>query len=112
MKLAFPSTVTIEAPAAKVWQLLAHEYADIGRWASAIPFSTALTDLPAPTGAPVGGRACRATIPGFATVHEQFTYFDEATMRFGYAAVTGLPSLIRHAENHWSVRALSPTRAG
>ena len=98
MKFELPISITIEAPAEKVWQVIAHEFADIGRWATAIPESTVLTGLPVPTDAAVGGRACSAALPGFRTVHEQFTYFDEAQMRFGYAAIAGLPSFIRHAE--------------
>ncbi|MEZ4616350.1 MAG: SRPBCC family protein [Caldilineaceae bacterium] len=111
MKIYFPATITIAAPAAKVWHVIAHEFADIGRWASAIPRSAALTDLPSPAHAVVGGRACQAAIPGFSTVHEQFTYYEEDAMRFGYAAVAGLPGLIRRAENHWAVHAQSPTQS-
>lgn len=107
MKLTFPAVMTIDAPAATVWRVIAHEFAEIGKWATAIPSSTPLDDFPAPTTAPVGGRACSAAVPGFRTVHEQFTEYDEANMRFRYRAVAGLPTLIRQAENIWSVQPLT-----
>jgi hypothetical protein len=115
MKIELPGRVTIEAPATKVWQVIAHDFANIGRWAASIPTSTALVDLPVPENipehAPVDGRACSAALPGFSTVHEKFTYFDEGNMRFGYAAVAGLPRFIRYAENNWSVHTITPERS-
>jgi hypothetical protein len=50
-------------------------------------------------------------VPAFAAVREQFTYYDEQAMRFGYAATEGRPWFITHAENHWQVRALGPNRS-
>lgn len=111
MKLTFPAVMTIDAPAATVWRVIAHEFAAIGKWATAIPTSTPLEELPAPRTAPVGGRACSATVPGFRTVHEQFIDYDEANMRFRYRAVAGLPTLIKQAENTWSVQPLTSDSA-
>lgn len=113
MKIELPGSITIAAPAASVWQVIVHDYATIAQWSSAIPHSTPLSDLPALTNlsavedAPVSGRACSATVPDVKTVHEQFLYYDEAQQRFGYAAVAGLPPIIRHAENHWAVESLT-----
>lgn len=111
MKIEFPATITINAPAERVWHIVAHEFANIGTWATAIPNSSGLADLPVPENAHVGGRACQAAIPGFSTVHERFTYYDEANMRFGYAAIAGLPGFMQRAENNWSVRALTPEQS-
>lgn len=36
MKFDFPATVVIEAPAERVWHVIAHEFADIGQWATAV----------------------------------------------------------------------------
>lgn len=108
MHLQLKSHLTINAPAQKVWRILAHEFATIGQWASAIPASEAVTDLPAPEGAQVGGRVCATAVGGWASVQETFTSYDEPSMRFAYQATDGRPWFLKHAENHWAVRSLGP----
>jgi Polyketide cyclase / dehydrase and lipid transport len=108
MHLQLIGQVTINAPARNVWHILAREYSSIGRWASAIPQSEAVTDLPPPAGAAVCGRVCSTAMSGFSAVREQFTYYDEHAMRFGYQATDGRPAFITHAENNWQIRALTP----
>ena len=101
--------ITINAPAHKVWQIWAREFDHIGRWAAAIEESCADTNIPAPDGAEMGGRVCSAQ--GFGDVREEFTYYDEASMRFGYKATKGLPAwLIKRAENNCSVHPLGPNK--
>jgi hypothetical protein len=100
--------ITINAPAEKVWRVLAHEFGSIGRWASTIPQSEAVTDRPAPGDAQVCGRVCSTVVPGFSAVREQFLYYDEQGMRFGYEATDGRPAFIMRAQNNWVVRALDP----
>jgi hypothetical protein len=73
MHLQLKSHVTINASAMKVWGVLAHDFDTIGQWASAIPASQAVPDLPAPEGAEVGGRVCATAVPGFGDVQERFT---------------------------------------
>src|SRR5438034_9158444 len=109
MHIQLKSHMTINASAKKVWRVLAHDFGAIGQWASAIPESQAVSDLPAPEGAEVGGRVCSTAVAGFGDVQEQFTYYEEPSMRFGYQATEGRPSFIKHAENHWVVRSLGPT---
>jgi len=97
--------ITINAPANKVWQILADEFDRIGEWATVITESRTDTDVLIPKGAKVGGRVCSAQ--GFGDVREEFTYCDEQSMAFGYKATKGLPSwLIKRAENNWSVHSL------
>lgn len=108
MHIQLNSNITISASAKKVWHVLAHDFGTIGQWASAIPASRAVADLPAPAGAEVGGRVCSTAVPGFGDVQEQFTYFDEASMHFAYQATEGRPWFLKRAENHWVVRSLGP----
>ena len=108
MHLHLKNHITINASAQKVWRVLAHDFDTIGLWASAIPTSQAIVDLPAPEGAQVGGRVCATAVRGFADVQEHFTYYDEPSMRYGYQAAQGLPWFLKHAENHWLVRSLEP----
>jgi uncharacterized membrane protein len=94
--------IMIHAPADKVWRVLAHDFANIGVWASAISESRVVSDMPIPEGAEVGGRVCSAS--GFGQVQEAFIYYDEQGKRFGYQAIEGLPSYVKQAVNNWSVR--------
>ena len=104
MHIQIKGQITINTPADKAWRVLAHEFGNIGHWATAIAESAAVTDQPAPDGSACSGRVC--TAPSFGDVQENFTYYDEARMRFGYIATRGLPGFITHAENNWSVRSL------
>ena len=106
MRLQIRSHITINAPAAAVWHVIAHQFDAIGEWASAILTSYAAPDASPPPGAEVGARVCATGVRGFKDVHEQFTSYDEEAMRFAYEATAGLPWVVRHAENHWQVRPL------
>lgn len=105
MRVQVKDQITINAPASKVWRVLAHEFDNIGQWSSGIAESKAIDDIPAPEGATCGGRVCSG-VGGH--VQENFTYYDEQAMRFGYKAIEGLPSFVEHAETNWSVRSLGP----
>ena len=108
MHIQLNDHITINASAKKVWRVLAHDFGNIGQWASAIPASKANADLPVPEGAEVDGRVCSTAVPGFSDVKESFMYYDEQSMRFGYQATEGRPWFLKHAENHWVVRSLGP----
>jgi polyketide cyclase/dehydrase/lipid transport protein len=108
MHLHLKNHITINAPAKKVWRVLAHEFDTIGQWASAIPTSQPVPDVPVPAGAQVGGRVCATAVPGFAAVQETFTSYDEPSMHFSYQATEGRPWFLKLAENHWAVRSLGP----
>jgi hypothetical protein len=109
MHIHFKDRMVMNAPAAQVWHVLAHEFDTIGHWASAIPASRGLPEVPAPPGAGVGARVCAAAVAGFGEIRETFTSYDEDGMRFAYEATEGRPWFIKHAENHWRVRALGPS---
>jgi hypothetical protein len=109
MYIHFKDHILINAPATKVWRILAHEFDTIGDWASAIPTSQGIAELPAPPGAPVGARVCSTAVPGFGQIRETFTSYDDQGMSFSYEATEGRPWFIKHAENHWVVRSLGPS---
>jgi hypothetical protein len=46
MQLQLNDQITINATAEKVWHVLAHEFSQIAQYASAIPASQALRDIP------------------------------------------------------------------
>ena len=103
MRMQITSHTTINAPASDVWRVIAHQFAAIGQWASAIPTSYAAPDASPPAGANVGARVCATSVRGFKDVREQFISYNEEAMRFVYEATAGLPWIVRHAENQWRV---------
>ncbi|MDJ0752314.1 MAG: SRPBCC family protein [Ardenticatenaceae bacterium] len=109
MKLEVIGETIIEAPAAKVWRIIAHEFAHIGRWATSIPQSQEVTSDDPENQGEVTGRVCATNVPGFSDITERFTYYDEEKMRYGYEAVNGNPWFVNKAENNWSVKPLSPS---
>ena len=112
MRIKIKDQITVNAPASKVWRVIAHEFDNIGQWSSEIAESKAIMDRPVPEGAKVGGRVCLS--PGFgADATEAFTYYDEQDMRFGYEAIGELPWpwLLKRAENNWRVHSLNPNKS-
>lgn len=99
MKLT--SQLTINAPIDHVWKVIAHDFAQIGEWASGVAHSTINTNVRAPEGATVGGRVC--SVPGFGDITETFTAYDEVGKTFTYEA-TGMPFFVSSALNSWTVR--------
>lgn len=101
MKIA--RKITINAPADRVWKVVAHAFADVGLWASGIAHSVVNEAAAIPEGASVGGRVCN--VPGFGEILESFTAYDEAGKTFTFEA-TGGPFIVRSAQSTWLVRAL------
>ena len=103
MRIKMNRQIEINAPAEKVWRILAHEFEYIDRWSSGITKSKASTDGSIPEGAKVCGRVCD-------TVLEEFTHYDEEAKRFGYRMIDP-PWFIRSIGNNWSVRPLEPNKS-
>lgn len=91
----------IDAPADEVWAVVAHDFANVGLWSSAVVSSGVNTEAATPDGATVGGRVC--DVPGIGDLKETFTQYSEADKEFTFQ-VTGMPSFITLAQNHVTVR--------
>jgi Polyketide cyclase / dehydrase and lipid transport len=101
--------VIIDAPAAAVWEVVAHQFDRIGEWATAI-VSSAPTPGPSPIArAPVAGRACRTGIALVPQVTERIVAYDEANHTLTYQAVD-TPSFLGTARNQWRVTTLDESR--
>jgi len=82
--MKFSKDIIINAPAEKVWDILAHKFADVGTWARSISHSVANHDLPKVNNSPVGGRLCNTSI---GKISEEFTAYDEEKMTFSFKGV-------------------------
>jgi len=79
--MKFTKQVTINAPADKVWEVLARDFADTGTWATAVSSSVAHKDVAPVNNSHVGGRVCQTD---FGEVNEDFTAYDDQNKTFSY----------------------------
>jgi hypothetical protein len=97
--------IVIDAPAERVWAVLAHEFANISVWASGVSHSApAATIADGPVGS---GRVCQTFV---GEVTETIIRFDEAGRSMSYRA-DGLPGFVAEAVNTCSVIAEGPNRS-
>lgn len=106
--MKFEKRKIIDASADRVWEVVAHDFADVGEWSSAVAASSPNSAAPTPAGATVGGRVCAT--PGFGDLEETFTSYSEKNRDFTFE-VSGMPSFITLARNHVTVRPLGADRA-
>jgi Polyketide cyclase / dehydrase and lipid transport len=105
--MQFTKSKVISAPVERVWQVLAHEFSEVGSWSSAVASS-----LPAegdgPDGSPVGGRIC--STPGFGDLEETITHYSEDDRELTFE-VSGMPSFVTFARNETTVRPVGVDRS-
>ena len=104
------SETVIDASADRVWEIVGHQFARIGEWATAIPASRPVSQTPGAAEAPVAGRVCETGLPMVPLVEETIVAYDEAGRMLAYAGA-GLPRFVREARNQWSVIPLDERRA-
>lgn len=106
--MKFQKSIAVNADADRVWEVVAHDFADVGLWSSAVAASGPNLEAATPDGATVGGRVCAT--PGFGDLTETFIAYDEAGKSFTFRAA-GLPSFITLAQNHVTVAPQGPERS-
>jgi ribosome-associated toxin RatA of RatAB toxin-antitoxin module len=111
------STITIDASADQVWDIIAHQFGRIGEWATAIPESTTITAPATVTRnhvlveAPVAGRVCDTGMRAVPRVTETIVAYDEDARTLAYQATAGMPAFVTLARNTWRVKPLSDAQA-
>jgi hypothetical protein len=94
------TSIDIDAPAERVWEIIGPGFGTVGEWASAVPESRPTGAL-GPHGAACSGRVCTVATPGFDELTEELTDYDPAARRLTYRAVHGMPSFVTDARNTW-----------
>lgn len=101
--------VSIDAPVAAVWEVVAHRFDRVGEWATVIRSSSPAPGVSLVADAPVAGRVCRTGIGLVPEVTERIVAYDEVNHTFTYEA-ENLPSFLGAARNQWRVTALDDDR--
>ncbi|MEL6342987.1 MAG: SRPBCC family protein [Myxococcota bacterium] len=96
-------SILINAPIARVWEILANDYADVGSWTAAINNSQAIDGDRLP-GAPTYGRVCETPDGVF---KERITEYDEDRHVLAYLVEEGLPFFVRQGGNTWSLSSVN-----
>lgn len=106
MKIA--KTVTVNASADRLWEILGTEYLHAGRWASAVYHSSGKGDARI-EGAPAEGRVCQTSLGPFTETIEEF----DPEQRFVAYSATGdkMPGFVKNLTNYWRVTPLGPNKA-
>lgn len=103
----------INAPAEKVWEILGHQFAEIGSWSTSVESSRALDVSDVPAGYKV---AASAPVPGRVTpnplgeLKEILTMYSESKKEFTFQA-DGLPSIFGEVINTTRVVAMGEGRS-
>jgi len=100
-EMEFKKNLTIDAPSDRVWEVVAHEFDQVGIWSSGVATSGPDLDAPIPDGATVGGWVCAT--PGFGDLNETFASYSEENKQFTFV-VSGMPSFITLAQSTVNVR--------
>jgi hypothetical protein len=79
------SETIIEASANRVWEIVAHQFALIGEWATAIPASRTNPQAVGDADAGFVGRVCETRLPMFLDAEETIGSYDEARRELRYA---------------------------
>jgi len=82
--MKFSKDITINVPAEKVWDILGHQFTDVGKWSRLVSQSVINNDAPKVNNSPVGGRLCETSI---GKISEEFTAYDEEGMTFSFKGV-------------------------
>lgn len=108
MKLEFNRFIDIHANPDRVWSVNSEHFSEIHLWSRNVEFSEPLPGRPVGD-AKCAGRVCR--IPGVGVVHEELSYFDNASRSLTLNVVKGLPFFVRNAEFNTRVVELSENRS-
>ena len=97
-------SIEINKPIDDVWEVAAHQFADIGQWASMVTASHAAPGEGPAGGPAMAGRACETK---FGKTSEIFTHFDAAQHTFTYAAeIEKQPGFIKDTSNTWKLESI------
>ncbi|MEM9386892.1 MAG: SRPBCC family protein [Pseudomonadota bacterium] len=93
--------LTVHAPLARVWKIIAEDYDQVGAWASAVATSRENTQATSVNGSPVGGRICETTLGPF---KETIRRYSPAEKLLEYSA-TGekMPFFVRGLRGRWQL---------
>ena len=96
--------LVISAPVEQVWEVTAVRFAEIGAWARTVSHSAAVAagaKVDPVTHAPVAGRTCDVSMPGFSSFTERIVRFEPDTHTIAYVVAEGMPGFVDEPTSTW-----------
>ncbi|MEM6327841.1 MAG: SRPBCC family protein [Bacteroidota bacterium] len=106
--MTIDQSISISAPADKVWAILGDQFHDAHKWASSVNHSEPREAGPAVGDAPfqANGRACETSL---GPVRETIRAYDSKARRFSYGAKADkMPFFVKDLQNSWWVTPEGP----
>ncbi len=103
----------INAPAQKVWEILAHDFAGMAKWTTTLSDSREITGSEIPAGIIPAGNApvpARETTSAIVTAIEVITKYSEENRELMFEAAN-LPMMLSSARNRQQVAALGDNKS-
>lgn len=96
---------TVNASAARLWEIMGTQFADISNWASGVYASQGHYNGDKLQGAPYSGRVCETSI---GTLKEQILIYDNQSKTVSYDAKgEKMPFFVTHMVNTWTFTPLA-----
>lgn len=98
--------IIINKPIAACWEVLGNQYTEIYKWASPVHHAEG-DKKPKLNGAACDIRGC--TVEGMGDITEKLIAFDPSTYYLAYEVNSGLPNMMKAAQNSWKLTAIDAT---
>jgi len=88
-------SVVVNTSADKLWHIIGPEFADAGKWSTAIDHSEGHGEAKF-EGAVCDTRSCDVSAKGFTSVNERITEYDEKNKTMAFDVYHGMPGFVTH----------------
>lgn len=90
--------VVVNVPANDLWQIIGPEFADAGRWSTAVDHSAGHGEGKF-DGAACDTRSCDLSAKGFSSVNERITAYDKSNRIMAFDVFEGMPGFVTYMNN-------------
>ncbi len=102
--------MTINVPAAELWQMVGPGFIDVYKWSSNVDHAIGkgISDF---EGAVCDERFCDVNVKGFSKISEKLVKYNQADMNLAYEVREGMPGFVSKAVNDWTVVAVGQNQS-
>ena len=102
--------MTINVPAAELWQMVGPGFIDVYKWSSNVDHAIGkgISDF---EGAVCDERFCDVNVKGFSKISEKLVKYNQADMNLAYEVREGMSGFVSKAVNDWTVVAVGQNQS-